>query len=182
MHLKLHHSLKGEGQIDKSSENLVFEGWRMKYLLAFVGMLIGRIAGSLIANSQLIEWTLGVFLAIVGYHVPAFIKYARAAPKQLLAFHGPGAPISRSTSLAELRTFLSRLHDGGLLLDFHPKNDFATVDENQWASLADPERLALAQVLMQAQAIEDGAVVGVRILDSNGMLLTRYSASDKTAG
>ena len=154
----------------------------MKYLLAFVGMLIGQIAGSLIANSQLIDWTLGVILATVGYQVPAFIKYTRAAPKQLLAFHGPGAPISRSTSSGELRTLLSQLHDGGLLLDFHPKNDFATVDENQWTSLADSERLTLAQVLMQAQAVDGGAIGGVRILDSDGMLLTRYSASDKTAG
>ncbi|OGI54521.1 MAG: hypothetical protein A3E57_08725 [Candidatus Muproteobacteria bacterium RIFCSPHIGHO2_12_FULL_60_33] len=154
----------------------------MKYFLGFIGMLVGQIAGGLIADSQLIDWTLGVILAVVGYHVPAFIKYTRSTPKQLLAFHGPGAPISRSTSSGELKTFLSQLHDGGLLLDFHPKNDSATVDGTQWANLVDSERLTLAQVLMQAQAI-DGATVGeVRILDGNGELLTRYSASDKTVG
>lgn len=153
----------------------------MKYVFAFVGMLIGQVVGSLIADSRVIDWTLGVILAVVGYQVPAFIKYTRSTPKQLLAFHGPGAPISRSTSSGQLRTFLSQLHEGGLLLDFDPNNEFAKVDGVQWANLVASEKLTLAQVLMQAQAVEAGSAGEIRFLDRDGKFLARYSSTDKTA-
>lgn len=154
----------------------------MKYVFGFVGMVIGQIIGSLIANSQVIDTTLAIVLGVVGYHIPAFIRYTRSTPKQLLAFHGPGAPISRSTSSGELRAFLCVLHEGGLLLDFLPNNDFAKVDGVQWGNLVESEKLTLAQVLMQLQAVDAVRVFGeIRLLDREGTLLARYSTSDKTA-
>ena len=153
----------------------------MKYVFAFVGMAIGQIIGDLVADSRATDWTLGIVLGVVGYYLPAFVRYRGSTPKELLAFHGPGAPISRSTSSREIRTFLAQLHEGGLLLDFLPSNDFAKVNDAQWSNLVESERLALAQVLMQAQAVDFGSVGQIRILDHNGTLLARYSATDKTA-
>jgi len=150
----------------------------MKYVFAFVGMLIGQVAGGLIADSRVVEWTLGTVLFIVGYQLPSFIRYTRSSPKQFLAYHRPGGPISRSRSSGELRTFLAQIYEGGLLLDFHPNNNYAKVDGEQWANLAESEKLTLAQVLMQAQAVDGSAVGNVRILGRDGTLLANYSTTD----
>lgn len=153
----------------------------MKYIFGFVGMFIGQFVGRLVADHWLIGWTLGVILAVIGYQIPSFIRYTRSTPKQLLAFHGPDAPISRSTSSGELRTFLGQLREGGLLLDFHPHNDFATVDKVQWDNLDEPERLTLVQVLMQTLAVYGASPREIRFLDRNGVVLAKYSIADRIA-
>lgn len=112
----------------------------MKWIFAFLGMVIGRLIGEFIAGSQAMSWTLGLILGVVGYWFPGFLRYTKSTPKKLLAFHGPDAPISRATSSGELRAFLSELHEGGLLLDFNPQKSDAKVDGSQWADLTELEK------------------------------------------
>lgn len=152
----------------------------MKYILAVIGMVIGQLIGWLIADSRVIDWTIGLILGTAGYLLPSFIRYTRSSPKQLLSFHGPDAPISRSTSSGELRTFLSQLHEGGLLLDFSPQKSDAKVDGSQWANLTEPEKLTLFQVLAQAKAVDGDATGDVRLLSHDGTLLAKYSIADRT--
>lgn len=150
----------------------------MKWILAFLGMVIGRVVGELIADSQAINWTLGLILGAAGYWLPGFIRYTRSTPKQLLSFHGRNAPISRATSSGELRSFLSQLHEGGLLLDFNPQKSDARVDGSQWADLVDPEKLLFFQVLAQAQAVDGNRTEEIKLFDRDGTLLASYSTND----
>lgn len=151
----------------------------MKWIFAFLGMVIGRLIGEFVADSQAISWTLSLFLGVVGYWLPGFFRYTKSTPKQLLAFHGPDAPISRATSSGELRAFLSQLHKGGLLMDFNPQKSDAKVDGSQWANLTGLEKLTLFQVLAQAKAVDGDTTEGIRLLSHDGTLLASYSITDK---
>lgn len=151
----------------------------MKDVFAFLGMFIGSTVGSIIADSLMVRLSIGIIFSIVGYQLPGFIRYVRSSPKQLLAYHGPDAPISRSRSLGELKAFWWQLHEGGLLLDFRPNDNYAEVDGGQWVNLTEHEKVALAQVLMQAQAVDGAAVGNVRILGRDGTLLANYSTSER---
>lgn len=151
----------------------------MKYILAVIGMVTGQLIGWVIADSRVIDWTIGLILGTAGYLLPGFIRYTRSSPKQLLSFHGPDAPISRSTSSGELRAFLSQLHEGGLLLDFNPQKSDAKVDGSQWTNLTEPEKLTLFQVLAQAKAV-DGATEDIRLLSRDGTFLAKYFIADRT--
>lgn len=151
----------------------------MKWIFAFLGMVIGRLIGEFIAGSQAMSWTLGLILGVVGYWFPGFLRYTKSTPKKLLAFHGPDAPISRATSSGELRAFLSELHEGGLLLDFNPQKSDAKVDGSQWADLTELEKLTLFQVLAQAKGIDGNTTTNIRLLSQDGTLLASYSITDK---
>ncbi len=152
----------------------------MKYLFAMVGMVIGQIIGEFIADSHVINWTLGLIIGVVGYHLPTFIRYTRSTPQQLLSFHGPNAPISRSTSAGELQTFISQLHKGGLLLYFHPQKSDAKVAGSQWANLIESDKLTLFQVLARAQVVDGDATQEIKLFNSDGTLLARYSTINGT--
>lgn len=152
----------------------------MKFFLAFIGMLIGQFVGEFIADSRILNWTFGFILGAVGFQMPAFLGYTRSTPKQLLTFHGPDAPISRSTSSGELRTFLSQLHKGGLLLSFAPHGSDAKVNEVQWRNLQDSEKLTLFQVLAQAQRIDATQTPEIRLFSKNDVLLATYSTGERT--
>ena len=147
----------------------------MKYILAMVGMVIGQIIGMLTADSRLINWALGLIGGVVGYFLAGFIRYARSTPQQILSFHGPNAPISRSTSSGELQAFLSQLHKGGLLLKFHPKKSDVSVDGSQWANLHEPEKLTLFQVLARAQIVNGYSTQEIKLFNRDGTLLAKYS-------
>ena len=151
----------------------------MKWIFAFLGMVIGRLIGEFIAGSQTISWTLSLILGIVGYWLPGFFRYTKSTPKQLLAFHGPDAPISRATSSFELRAFLSQLHEGGLLMDFNPQKSDVTVDGSQWANLSEFEKLTLFQVLAQAKAVDGDTTKNIRLISNDGTLLASHSITDK---
>ena len=152
----------------------------MKYILALIGMSIGQLIGGLIADSRVINWTIGLILGIAGYLFPGFIRYTQSSPKSLLSFHGPDAPISRTTSSGELRTFLSQLHKGGLLLEFNPWKSDAKVDESQWANLIEPEKITLFQILAQAKAVDGDADQEIKLRSHDGTLLVKYSTTNKT--
>jgi hypothetical protein len=152
----------------------------MKYFLAFLGVLIGQLIGAFIAGSRVLNWILGFILGGVGFLLPAFFRYARSTPQQILTFHGPDAPISRSTSSGELRTFLSQLHKGGLLLSFTPHGSDAKVDEAQWRKLQDSEKLTFFQVLAQAQKVDASPGAEIRIFAQNGIPLAKYSIRQRT--
>ncbi len=150
----------------------------MKYICAFIGIIIGQALGEFINDTTLVRWTAGLVLGVIGYELPKFIKYARSTPKQFLAFHGPNAPISRTQSAGEIRTFLSQLNKGGLLLDFHPQREDTTVARAQWSELSDAERLTLCQILMQARVLYDNSASELRLLGGDGVVLATYSAID----
>ncbi len=151
----------------------------MKWIFAFLGMVIGRVIGEFIADSQAINWMLSLILGAAGYWLPGFFRYAKSTPKQLLSFHGPDAPISRATSSGELRGFLSQLHKGGLLLDFNPQKSDAKVDGSQWANLTELEKLTLFQVLAQAKAVDGDTTEDIRLLSRDGTLLAKYSITNR---
>ena len=151
----------------------------MKWIFAFLGMVIGRVTGEFIADSQAMNWMLSLILGAAGYWLPDFFRYTKSTPKQLLSFHGPDAPISRATSSGELRTFLWQLREGGLLLDFNPQKSDAKVDRAQWSNLTELEKLTLFQVLSQAEAVEGDSTQDIRLLSPDGTLLAKYSITNK---
>jgi hypothetical protein len=150
----------------------------MRYICALIGFLVGQCIGELIYDVALVRWIGGLVLGVIAYEIPAFIKYVRATPKQQLAFHGPNAPITKTQSVGEVRAFLGGLHKGGLLLDFHPASEEASVARTQWASLSDAERLTLCQVLMRARILHDDSAVRIRVVGDERAALATYSVTD----
>lgn len=151
----------------------------MKYILAFIGMLIGKLGGEMFTGSYAIGWIAGVILALISYQIPTFFRYAKSSPKQLLAFHGPDAPITKTKSSGELRAFLSQLHDGGFLLDFDPKQPNVALDETQWENLSEPERTTLCRVLTQAAVVHGNAPPELSLLDRKGRPLASYLTAEQ---
>ncbi len=88
--------------------------------------------GKIVVDSTVVGWILAIVLGVAAYQIPAFVRYIRSTPQQMLAFHGPDAPITKTTSAGEIRSFLSYLHDGGLLLDFEPDQPDVLLDKAQW--------------------------------------------------
>jgi hypothetical protein len=152
----------------------------MKYIFAGIGMVIGQLIGDVIADSRVVSWTIGVIVALVASQIPAFYRYMRSTPQQLLSFHGPDSPITRTTSSGDIRAFLSRFHECGLLIGFDPRQSHVKLDENQWAALSEPERITLCQVLTRA-AIVDGkhTPLALRLTDRAGSTLAFYSTAEK---
>jgi len=150
----------------------------MKYICALIGFVAGQGIAALIWDVALVRWIGGLVLGVIAYEIPAFIKYVRATPKEQLAFHGPNAPITRTKSVGEIRAFLGGLHKGGLLLDFHPGGEDASIARAQWALLSDAERLTLCQVLMQARILHDDSVVRIRVVGDDSTPLATYSVTD----
>lgn len=146
----------------------------MKYLLAVIGFLIGRILGEMTTGSEVIGYIVSATFGVVGFLIPAFFKYQKAKPKDLLAFHGPDSPITRTTSSGELRNFLSQLHKGGLLVDFNPSIKFAVVNEEQWNALGDSEKLTLCSVLAQAGRVDGNSLPEIVVTTGSMKTLANY--------
>ena len=135
--------------------------------------------GDVVADSRAVGWTVGVILGLVAYNIPAFFRYMRSTPKQLLSFHGPDAPITRTDSSGEIRTFLSQLHDGGLIVYFDPRQSDVKLDESQWVALSEIERVTLCRVLTQATVVDGHTPPELRLIDRAGRRRASYSTIDK---
>lgn len=149
----------------------------MKYVLAFIGMLIGKIVGEMITSSHAVGWFAGAVLGLVAYQIPAFLRYIRSNPQQLLSFYGQDSPITGSTSSGEIQTFLAQLHDGGLLIDFDPQKPDVLLDRNQWTALSDAEKKTMCRVLTQATIVDGNSPRELRLLDRAGSTLALYSTT-----
>ncbi len=147
----------------------------MKHVTGILGWLVGEFSAQLVTDSPVIQRGSGLLCFFVGYQVWAFLRYVRSSPQELLAFHGPGSPITRSRSSDEVRAFLSRLHDGGLLRSFEPSNPCVSVDSVQWQAFSDREKVTLAQVVLQACALCQHSVTEVLIVDERKEFLARFS-------
>ena len=151
----------------------------MKYLLAFIGMVIGNILGEAITGSRAVGWFASVVLGLLAYQIPAFFRYMRSSPQQLLSFHGPNAPITRSTSSGEIRTFLAQLHDSGLLIDFDPRGSDVILDKAQWTALSETEKATMCRILTQATIVDGNSPDELRLLDHAGTTIAVYSTGGR---
>ena len=152
----------------------------MKYIIMFLGFLAGDFIATLLTSSSLIHWIAGVLGAVLAHEFVRFLRYVRYSPKQLLAFHGPDSPITRTTSSGEIRAFLSDFHKGGLLIGFDPRQSHVKLDENQWEDLSENEKITLCQVLTRAAIIDGGhEPQTLRLTDHAGNTLALYSTANK---
>lgn len=152
----------------------------MKYIIMFLGFLAGDLIATLITSSTLVQWIAGIFGALLAHEFVRFICYVRYTPQQLLEFHGPDSPITRTTSSGEIRAFLSEFHKGGLLIGFDPRQSQVKLDENQWAALSETEKITLCQVLTRATIVDGGhEPQTLRLTDHAGNTLTLYSTTNK---
>ena len=152
----------------------------MKYIIMFIGFLAGDLIATLITNSSLVQWIAGVLGAVLAHEFVRFIHYVRYTPQQLLAFHGPDSPITKTTSSGEIKAFLSNLHEDGLLIGFDPRQSHVKLDENQWAVLSETEKITLCQVLTRAAIVDGGhEPQTLQLTDRTGNTLALYSTANK---
>jgi len=147
----------------------------MKYILGFIGVLVGQFVASLFTGSTPIQWGAGFLCGAFGYWLTAFIRYTRSTPQELLKFHGPDSPITRTQSENELRAFMSQLLDGGLLISFDPSTVNAVVDREQWDCLTPRERLTFAQIILQGCQLRVASADTVSLCDSKNRSIAHYS-------
>ena len=153
----------------------------MKYVLFAVGVVVGLIIAPLFTDSSLLQWIVRLGLGIVGYNIPAFVRYNKASPKQLLAFHGENAPLSRSKSANEIATFLSQLEKGGLIQGINKGMNAVAVYKEKWNELNASEQIAFSQIAAQYfNLIEESASVSV--VSTQMEMLASYSLNEGYIG
>jgi hypothetical protein len=152
----------------------------MKYIVMFIGFLAGYSIATFLTDSSLVQWIAGVLGAVLANEFVRFIHYIRYTPQQLLAFHGPDSPITRTTSSGDIRSFLSKFHEEGLLIGFDPRQSHVKLDENQWAVLSENEKITLCQVLTRAVIVDGGhEPQTIQLTNRKGNVLALYSTASK---
>lgn len=147
----------------------------MKYLLFFIGAISGNLIASTITQLKIIQLGVGGFFGLIGYNIPSFLIYTKSSPIQLLKFHGPNSPITKSRSTNEIRTIIMQLNESGLIKKFYPFKNQVIVENSQWKTLGEDSKNTLCQIIFQACLLENNSVIEIYIYSNTMNQIAIYS-------